>query len=93
MVRPNDTVAELLQEYADLTSITGGEAFKSRVYEKAARAVAGYSADVSTLDLGELQEIPNVGASIAEKITEYLRTGRVEAVDQLRKKVPLACWI
>jgi DNA polymerase (family 10) len=88
MARPNEAVAELLQEYADLISITGGDAFKTRVYEKAARAVAGYPTDVSTLDTIGLQQIPNVGKSIAEKITEFLRTGRVGAVEQLRKKVP-----
>lgn len=88
MARPNETVAQLLQEYADLISITGGEAFKTRVYEKAARSVAGYPMDVSTLDVAGLQQIPNVGKSIAEKIEEYLRSGRVAAVEQLRSKVP-----
>lgn len=88
MARPNEQVADLLQEYADLISITGGEAFKARSYEKAARAVAGYHADVSALDLDGLREIPNVGGSIAEKIGEYLHSGQVEAVERLRAKVP-----
>jgi DNA polymerase (family X) len=88
MGRANEAVAGLLQEYADLLAITGGEAFKTRVYEKAARAVAGYPIDVATLDVKELQRIPNVGASIAEKIGEYLRTGHLAAVDALRGKVP-----
>jgi DNA polymerase (family X) len=88
MGRANEVVAELLQEYADLIAITGGDAFKSRVYEKAARAVAGYPADVAALDAKGLQQIPNVGASIAEKIGEYLRTGHLPAVEALRDKVP-----
>ena len=50
MARANETVAALLQEYADLLAITGGDAFKPRVYEKAARAVAGHSVDVTGLD-------------------------------------------
>lgn len=88
MARPNEAVAALLQEYADLISITGGPAYKARSYEKAARAVAGYHADVSALDLAQLQQIPNVGGSIAEKIVEYFHSGQVEAVEQLRAKVP-----
>ncbi|MGW4195143.1 DNA polymerase/3'-5' exonuclease PolX [Streptomyces sp. NPDC005004] len=88
MTRPNDDVAALFQEYADLISITGGEAYKARVYEKAARAVGGYHADVSTLDSEGLREIPGVGKSIAEKIEEYFRTGRVAAVEELRAKIP-----
>jgi DNA polymerase (family 10) len=88
MARPNEVVAALLQEYADLLSITGGEAFKVRVYEKAARAVGGHHADISTLDLNGLQEIPNVGKSIAEKILEYFDTGQLQAVEALREKIP-----
>ncbi|MFC9913440.1 DNA polymerase/3'-5' exonuclease PolX [Streptomyces sp. NPDC127197] len=88
MARANDEVAALLAEYADLISITGGDAFKARVYEKAARSIGGYHADVSTLDAKGLKEIPNVGKSIAEKVVEYLRTGRVSVVEELRAKIP-----
>jgi DNA polymerase (family 10) len=88
MARPNEVVAALLQEYADLISITGGEQFRVRVYERAARAVAGYHADISALDLDGLQEISNVGKSIAEKILEYLHSGQVESLERLRAKVP-----
>ncbi|WP_155059158.1 DNA polymerase/3'-5' exonuclease PolX [Streptomyces blattellae] len=88
MARPNDEVAALFQEYADLIAITGGDAFRTRVYEKAARSIGGYHADVSTLDTKGLTEIPNVGRSIAEKVVEYMGTGRVSAVEELRAKIP-----
>ncbi|MFG2981117.1 DNA polymerase/3'-5' exonuclease PolX [Streptomyces sp. NPDC048258] len=88
MARANDQVEALLQEYADLIAIRGGEAFKARAYEKAARAVGGYPEDVSTLDAKELCEIPNVGKSVADKILEYLRTGRMSVVDEARSFVP-----
>lgn len=88
VARSNDEVAALLQEYADLISITGGDAFKARVYEKAARAVGGHHADVSTLDLKGLQAIPNVGKSIAQKVLEYFDSGSVSAVEELRAKIP-----
>ncbi|MER5506579.1 DNA polymerase/3'-5' exonuclease PolX [Streptomyces sp. NPDC002766] len=88
MARSNDEVAALLQEYADLISITGGDAFRARVYEKAARAVGGHHADVATLDLKGLQQIPNVGKSIAQKVREYFDHGSVTAVEELRAKIP-----
>ncbi|MEU2427178.1 DNA polymerase/3'-5' exonuclease PolX [Streptomyces sp. NPDC007851] len=88
MARSNDEVAALLQEYADLISITGGDAFKARVYEKAARSVGGHHADVAALDLKALQEIPNVGKSIAQKVREYLDSGSVTAVEELRARIP-----
>ncbi|MGW7545858.1 DNA polymerase/3'-5' exonuclease PolX [Streptomyces sp. NPDC054770] len=88
MARSNDEVAALLQEYADLISITGGDAFKARVYEKAARSLGGHHADVSTLGLKALQEIPNVGKSIAQKVREYVDSGSVAAVEELRARIP-----
>ncbi|MEU9145558.1 DNA polymerase/3'-5' exonuclease PolX [Streptomyces sp. NPDC048349] len=88
MARANDEVEALLQEYADLISIRGGEAFKARAYEKAARAVGGYPQDVATLDAKSLLEIPHVGKSVADKIIEYLRTGRMPVVDDARASVP-----
>jgi DNA polymerase (family X) len=78
----------VLQEYADLLSITGGDAFRARSYEKAARAVAGCASDVSALDHKELCGIPFVGSSIATKIQEYLASGKIAALEELRAKVP-----
>ena len=88
MPRANDVVAEMLQEYADLLLITGGDAFRARNYEKAAKSVAGYSGDVGELDEAGLQKIPGVGKSIATKIVEYQQTGAISQLDELRTKIP-----
>ncbi|MEK2476865.1 DNA polymerase/3'-5' exonuclease PolX [Streptomyces noursei] len=88
MVRANEEVEALLQEYADLIAISGGDAFKARAYEKAARAIGGHPADVSKLDVPGLREIPHVGASIAEKVVEYLRSGRVSVIEETRAAIP-----
>ncbi len=88
VVRANEEVEALLQEYADLIAITGGDAFKARAYEKAARAIGGHPADVSRLDVAGLKEIPGVGRSIAEKVVEYLRTGNVTVVEETRARIP-----
>src|SRR5215469_4837471 len=88
MPRANDEVAGLLQEYADLLLITGGDAFRARNYEKAAKSVAGYSGDVGHLDEAGLQKIPGVGKSIATKIGEFQQTGTISQLDALRAKIP-----
>jgi DNA polymerase (family 10) len=88
MVRPNEAVEALLQEFADLLAITDGDPYKIRAYENAARTITGYPADVSALDPEGLREIPNVGRSIADKIIEYFATGRIEALEQLREEIP-----
>ena len=88
MPRANDLVETLLQEYADLMAITGGDAFRVRTYDKAARSVGGYHADLSTLDEKGLQQIPNVGGSTAKKILEILETGTFHQLEELREQVP-----
>jgi DNA polymerase (family 10) len=88
MGRPNDELAELFQEFADLLSITGEAAYKVRAYEKAARAIGGYSEDVSKLDLKGLRKIPNVGEAIAKKILDYQETGTIRQLEAVRAKIP-----
>ncbi|HCT76765.1 MAG TPA: DNA polymerase/3'-5' exonuclease PolX [Micromonosporaceae bacterium] len=88
MARPNEVVGALLLEYADLLSMTGGQAFKARAYEKAAKAVSGHHADISTLDLKELEGIANVGKSTAAKILEFVQTGQISALEKMREKLP-----
>lgn len=88
MPRTNDDVEAVLIEYADLLSILSEDPFKPRAYEKAARAVGGYHADVADLDPKGLLTIPSVGRSIAERIREYLESGTIQALEELRSQVP-----
>ncbi len=88
MPRANDAVEAVLQEYADLLSILSEDPFKARAYEKAARAVGGYPADIADFDLKRILEIPSVGRSIGEKILEFLQTGKIAALEELRAKIP-----
>ncbi|MEO3749307.1 DNA polymerase/3'-5' exonuclease PolX [Streptomyces sp. B6B3] len=88
MARPNQEVEALLREYADLIEITGGDAFKARAYEKAARAIGAHQTDVSTLDPKGLRDIPNVGKSIADKVAEYLSTGHLPVLEEARTRIP-----
>jgi len=88
MARMNDTVASLLREYAELLGITGGDPFRARNYEKAAKVVGGYPGDIDGLGEAALVKIPGVGKSIAGKIAEYQATGRISALEELRGKVP-----
>ncbi|MFB4302885.1 DNA polymerase/3'-5' exonuclease PolX [Actinomadura sp. NTSP31] len=88
MARANDEAAALIQELADLLSITGGDAFKIRAYEKAARAIAGHPDDISGLDLAGLRTIPTVGEAIAKKVLDYNTTGTIRQVEELRTQIP-----
>src|SRR5215813_10275160 len=88
MPRANEVVAALLQEYANLLQISGGNPFRARNYEKAAKSVAGYGGDVDLLDEPALRKIPGVGGSIATKIIQFQRTGTFTELEDLRASVP-----
>jgi DNA polymerase (family 10) len=88
VARANDDVERVLLEFADLLSILSDDSYKPRSYEKAARSVGGYHADVSELDLKGILQIPNVGKSIGEKIVEILRTGTFADLEELRAQIP-----
>ena len=88
MPRVNDAVEAVLLEYADLLSIVSDDPFKPRSYEKAARAVGGYPADLAGADLKEILQVPGVGKSIGDKVHEFLTSGRIEALEELRAQIP-----
>jgi len=88
MTRANGAVAEALGEFGELLSIVGGEPFKVRAYEKAARAVGEHPVDVADLDDKGIESIPSVGSHIAAKIRSLLETGHIDELDELRARVP-----
>ncbi|HET9092241.1 MAG TPA: helix-hairpin-helix domain-containing protein, partial [Acidimicrobiales bacterium] len=88
MTRSNDEVAARLSEMAELLSIGGGDPYRVRAYEKAARAVESYPLEVDELDARALDEIPAVGSHIAAKILQLASTGHLDELDELRAQVP-----
>ena len=78
----------MLVEFAELLAISGGDPFRVRSYEKAARSVAGYYEEIVGLDGKGLDAIPNVGSHIADKIVEFRGTGSVAELEELRASVP-----
>jgi histidinol phosphatase-like PHP family hydrolase len=88
MASTNEAVAALLREYAELLGLTGGDPFRVRNYERAAKAVGGYPEDIGAMPEARLTAISGVGKSTAAKIAEYRRTGTIAAVDELRGRLP-----
>jgi histidinol phosphatase-like PHP family hydrolase/predicted flap endonuclease-1-like 5' DNA nuclease len=88
MASTNEEAAALLREYAELLGLTGGDPFRARNYERAAKSVAGYPGDIAALSDKALTAIDGVGPSIAAKIAESRRTGTFQALEELRAKIP-----
>jgi DNA polymerase (family X) len=85
----NREVARNLYEMAELLELKAENRFKIIAYRKAARAVEGLKEDIEIIcRRGELESIPGVGKAIAQKIEEYLRTGKIQAHQELLKEIP-----
>lgn len=69
------------------------DGFRSIAYEKAAIAIEGLEEDIEKIykkgGLKSLEKIPGVGKSIAEKIEEYLKTGKIKYYENYKRKYPI----
>src|SRR5437667_6277900 len=89
-IMPNLENGSVFNRTPDLLEIQGANPFRVRAYRRAALNIEGLADNVETLSLGgTLDNIPGVGSDLAGKIDEYLRTGRMEFHEQLKKEVPL----
>ena len=85
----NWEIAHMFDEIADLLDILGENPYKARAYRRAAHKLGNAYLDVEELaEEGRLQEIPGIGSALEKKIEEYLKTGELKYLTQLRKKVP-----
>jgi len=88
----NSTLAKIFYEialYLEMEDVP----FKPQAYESAAMALEGLSEDVVEIYKrgGEkaIEKIPGVGKSIAEKIIEYIKTGKIKYYEDFKKKIPV----
>lgn len=81
----------MLAEMVRLMTIDEGtsQAFKVRAYENAIHGIEGYSGNVADLDAKAMAGIKGVGASIAARIVEFVDTGSVKKLDELRSLYPV----
>jgi DNA polymerase (family 10) len=87
----NKEIAKILYEISYYLK-TGEIDFKPYVYNRAAIGVEGLEEDIENTykkgGIKALENVPGVGKSIAEKIEEYLKTGKIKYYEDLKKKMP-----
>ncbi len=85
----NREIAGILYQMAELLELHAENRFKIIAYNRAARAIESLTEDIEQVCReGRLEAIPGVGKAIAEKITEYLRTGRIQSHQDLLANTP-----
>jgi len=85
----NKEISELFNEIADILELKGENRFRIAAYRRAAQAIEGLSNSVEELaEKDELSSIPGIGKDLAGKIKEYLDSGQIEFLNELRKDTP-----
>lgn len=88
----NQELAEILFEIGDFLDL-GEVPFKPEAYKKAAIAIDSLEEDIFLIykqdGLKGLEKINGVGKSIALKIEEFIKTGKIKYYKELKKESPI----
>ncbi|MFO0844632.1 MAG: DNA polymerase/3'-5' exonuclease PolX [Gemmataceae bacterium] len=84
-----EQVAAILAEIGTLLELQGESSFRVNAYHNGARAVLQMEEDLGeVVRQGRLEEVPGIGATLREKITTLVTTGRLKFYDDLKAKIP-----
>lgn len=87
----NPQIIRIFYEIADILEMQG-VAWKPQAYRKAARAIEVLKEDLKDIykkgGIKALQEIPGVGEGLARKIEQYIKQGKINEYERVRKSVP-----
>jgi DNA polymerase (family 10) len=82
-------VAQLLREFAQRSSLRGGNPYRAKAYSRAADSLAALALPLDQIIAeGRLQEISGVGDAIADIVTKLLNTGTHPSLEAMRKELP-----
>jgi DNA polymerase (family 10) len=91
----NGQIAKALREIGFLTEVEDGEnaQFKSRAYYKAADRLESLDQEIATIyetgGISALLTLPGIGKAIAAKVEEYIKTGKIKHLEDLKEKLPI----
>jgi 5S rRNA maturation endonuclease (ribonuclease M5) len=92
MKTTNKKISDLLKEIADLLEVKGVN-YKPAAYRKASLSLESLEDDISEVyekkGVKGVTDIPKIGKSIAEKIEEYLKKGKIKQLEELRKETAI----
>lgn len=87
----NRKLSLIFHHMADCYSYLGKEErFRSAAYENVAKMLHNMSEDIAiyATSIKTLDKLGGIGESIAEKIIEFIHTGRIKTYEKLKKLVP-----
>lgn len=91
----NKEIGKILYQIAKILELEDGkDRFRIVAYERAAQTIENYPDEMSEVynkgGIKALNDVPGVGESIAEKIGELLKTGKLKYLEKIKKTVPVS---
>ena len=84
----NKELADLFGRMADILEFKGENPFKISAYRRASRILGDLTQDIEEIaESGKLRSVPGIGEGMAEKIGEYLKTGKVSKYEEVKRGV------
>jgi len=85
----NAEIADRFELLGDLLELEGAVVYRVLAYRRAAKTLRETPESVARLsEQGKLVELPNIGATINDKVTELLATGSIAALDKVVARNP-----
>ena len=85
----NQQVAALFRSIAELLAAQRANPYRIRAYRRGADALLALEEDVADMATRHvLEDIEGLGSELAEKIEEFLRTGKILTLEALRTPLP-----
>ncbi len=89
----NEKISKIFNDMANLLEIKGETSFRINAYKKAAKLLESLKEDVFTIykEKGTkgIKKIEGVGESIAKKIEEYIKKGKIKYYENLKEETAI----
>lgn len=87
----NQQVATIFRSMAERLASQRANPYRVRAYRKAADTIEALEEDIAAVASRQaLEELEGIGRDLADKIEEFLKTGRIQAYEALRTPLPEA---
>jgi DNA polymerase beta len=77
--RLNEQFIDLMEQLANIM-LKQGEPFRARAYQKAQETIMSYPDTIQSPN--DLKDKPNIGATIMDKLNEYVQTGTLQVLER-----------
>ena len=85
----NRELSKIFEKWADILEFKGDNPYHMRAYRNAARIINDLTEDIDVFAKeGKLTAIPGIGQRLQAKILEFLKTGKIEEFDKIKREVP-----